>query len=308
MRLAILVIAALLVFGCLGGGQSGPVVNISGPQLPGGVQDIVEPPPVADECVPGYSFQPLQNGMLGHATNLEATVTCAAGKTITVKLDGEVATTARVEGNETTALNFELIPRKEGTVRVTAETGGSSLLSRDWTVAPLGSSDTKGLENDGISFKEWRAVGFEVDGQASIGRVRAYVKRIEAMTQPNTNIVVEIKSDNGGVPGTLLGSVIKPITTTTMSDNWINFDFTSPIDVQRGKYWVVFRIDQTENVNLISDTIYLHYVPVDKQAAGNDYTRQMILTVDPRTGIASETSWTPLSYDRYYSMTIHGVQ
>ena len=307
MRALILVMTALLIFGCLGiGGTTGPTGGSGVPQLPGGQTGGTTPP--VETCTPEYSFYNISDGVLGHGTTLTATVTCAAGKTITVKLDGELAAASTVPTNDTTTLELALVPTKEGTLQVTADSDATSLLTRDWTVAPLGSSDLKGVENDGISFKEWRGMAFEVDGPVSIGRARMYLKRLEFQTQPNTNMVAEIRSDSGGTPGAVVGSVKKPITATTLSDNWINFDFASPVELQRGKYWIVLRMEQTESVDLISDTVYLHYVAVDKQSEGNDYTRQMILSVDSKTGQASETSWAPLSYDRVYSVTLHGVQ
>lgn len=308
MRAIVFIIAALLIFGCLGGGgeTTGPIGG-GGTTTPGGTGGTGGTTPT--ECSPDYSFYNISSGTLGHATTLSATVTCAAGKTVTVKLDGEVAATSMLEDNSTTTLNFALVPKKDGTVRITADSDSVSLLSKDWTVAPLGSADVKGPEYDSVSFKEWRAVAFTLDDTVSIANVRMYLKRIQSSTQPGTNIIVEIRADSGGNPGSrALASVVKPITVTTLSDNWLNFEFAKPPELARGKYWVVLRIEQTENVNLISDNVQLHYVPVDKQTAGNDYTRQMVLSVDEKTGYASETSWTPLSYDRVYSLTIHGVQ
>jgi hypothetical protein len=67
---------------------------------------------------------------------------------------------------------------------------------------------------------------------------------------------------------------------------------------------VVLKIEQTEEINLVSDLIQLHYVTVDKTAPGNDHTKQMILNVDEKTGMASETSWEPLHYDKEYNIVL----
>ena len=135
-------------------------------------------------------------------------------------------------------------------------------------------------------------------------RVKIYMKRLAYKTQPSTEIVVEVRSDDGGDPGSVVASVKRPINATTLSDNLINFDFATEPTLAPGRYWIVVRIEQTEDVNLVSDTVNIHYVAVDRQAPGNGYTRQMMLDVDKASGFASETEWAPLSYDRVYSIVL----
>lgn len=293
----LLILAAALVFGCTGGAQAPGTPGGSVPQIPG-------TGPSAPECSPSYSFSELEAGTLSETANVIATVTCADGKTLSLNVDGQEEKAVTVSGNGTQLLKIEFFPRKVGDHKVTIESGSETLYSRDWNVNALGSEDTKGLEYDGVSFKEWRAMAVDVENPISPDRVKVFMKRIASKTQKGTEIVVELRKDNGGTPGTLVSSVKRPINATTMTENWINFDFDSPPSLSAGKYWIVVRIEQTENVNLVSDVVNVHYVSGDKQSEGNTYTRQMILDVDMVSGMASETSWQPLSYDRTYAIVL----
>ncbi|MEW6036426.1 MAG: choice-of-anchor R domain-containing protein [Candidatus Micrarchaeota archaeon] len=291
----LLILAGLLVFGCTG--PQAPSGGQPGPGLPG-----TQPPAAA--CSPSYSFSEMQDGTLGGNANLIATVTCAAGKRMAVKLDGVEVISQTPATNATQPVQFDFGTPKDGTLKLTVESDGETVFSRDWNVRPLGSDDTKGLENDAVSFKEWRAMAVDVDSIITPARVRLFLKRIDFRTQPGTEIVVEIRDDDNGNPGDVVGSVKRPINATTLSDNWLNFDFAEKPTLQPGRYWVVLRIDQTESISVVSDSINIHYVAIDKQSPGNDYTRQMMLDVDPKTGQASETQWVPLSYDREYTIVL----
>ncbi|HSB46711.1 MAG TPA: choice-of-anchor R domain-containing protein [Candidatus Bilamarchaeum sp.] len=292
----ILLICAVLLFGCTGGGQQ------TGQNPPSG--GSTQPPAGGGACEPKYSFSELGDGVLSQSAKLVATVTCAGNKTLEVTLDGVSATSAKADSDATTPLELKFAPPKDGTVKLAVESDGEVVFSRDWTVKPLGSDDTKGPENDAVTFKEWRAMSVDVGSPIKVGKVKLFLKRIADKTQPGTNVVVELRGDSGGKPGSLIASSKKPITATTLSDNWITFDFPDAPQLSEGTKWIVLRIEQTEDVTLISDAVNIHYVSVDKQAEGNDYTRQMILNVDKVNGVATETSWTPLSYDRKYTIVV----
>ncbi|MDD5172013.1 MAG: hypothetical protein PHF60_03170 [Candidatus ainarchaeum sp.] len=298
-QILLVLLTAFLLFGCfgIGGGGTGSAGQTGTPQLPGTT------PPV-EQCSPSYSFSELGDGMLSKTATIVATVTCAAGKELTVSLDGKVVKTTSVDTNATTPVTLEFAPTKDGTVSVEVKSGGESVFSRDWNVKPLGNENTIGLETDGVSFKEWRAMAVDVENTITPGRIRAFMKRMSFQTQPSTTLIVEMRSDNNGNPGNVVASVTKPFTVVTQTENWINFDFDSKPTLAPGKYWIVFKVQQTEDVNLVSDVAYVHYVSVDKQAPGNDYTREMKLSVNEQTGFASETSWQPLSYDREYSVIL----
>ena len=295
-RVVLLLLAALLVFGCTGGQTTGT--------KPGGGTTPGTSTQPAEACTPSYAFSEVDDGTLSQTAELVATVTCAAGKSIVVRLDGTEAASATPDSNATTPLKLDFGPKKDGTLKLTVESDGETVYSRDWTVAPLGSDDTKGLENDGVSFKEWRAMSVDVQNTINPGRVKVFMKRIDYRTQPGTNVIIEIRNDDNGAPGNLVASVKRPLNVTTLSENWINFDFDTKPTLSPGTYWIVLRVEQTENVNLVSDTINVHYVAVDKQAEGNDYTSQMLLDVSMVDGTASESEWTPLSYDRIYSIVL----
>ncbi len=294
----LLLLAAALLFGCTGGTQAPGKPGGSGvPQIPGTA-------PSQPECSPSYSFSELEAGTLSETSSIIATVTCADGKTLSLKVDGQEEESSTVSGNGTQPIKIEFFPRKVGTLKVSVESDSETLYSRNWSVNALGSEDHKGLEYDGVSFKEWRAMAVDVENPISPDRVRVFMKRISSKTQKGTEVVAELCKDNGGNPGSVIASVKRPINATTLTENWINFDFDSPPSLSAGRYWIVLRIEQSENVNLISDVVNVYYVPGDKQSEGNTYTRQMLLDVDMVSGMASETSWQPLSYDRTYAIVL----
>lgn len=303
-RILLILLAGLLLFGCFGigggkptGGGTGDATAQPGLEIPGTT------PPV-EQCTPSYAFSELGTGTLSKTSSIVATVTCAAGKTLEVMLDGAQVMTAGATTNATTPIELEFAPARDGTVKVEVKSDGETVFSRDWAVKPLGNEDTGGLDTDGISFKEWRAMAVDVENPIAPGKVKAYMKRMTFKTQPSTTITVQIRTDSNGNPGNVVASSTRPFSVATQTDNWITFDFDPKPSLAPGRYWIILKVDQTEDVNLISDVAYVHYSTIDKQAPGNDYTRQMMLSVDAKTGFASETSWQPLSYDREYSLIL----
>jgi hypothetical protein len=300
--IALFVLTAMLLLGCTGSQGSPPAGGGSqqAPSAPSGGSQ--------DGCTPSYSFSDIADGTLSQMTSLVGSVTCAANKTIEVKLNGNTVASVTPETDAVQPVKLEFAPVADGTNKLTVESDGEVVFSRDWNVVPLGSSDIKGVENDAVSFKEWRAMAVDVGSPINAGRVRAYIKRLDFKTQPGTNIIVQLRKDSGGAPGELVSSVKTPINATTLSENWLNFDFPDKPALSKGTYWIVFKIEQTQDVNLVSDRINIHYVPNDKQAPGNDYTREMILDVDLKSGLASETQWQPLSYDRTYAIVLQSAK
>lgn len=293
--LLILSICAVLLFGCAGGAPK-----------PGGKTDGTgtSVPPSGGECEAKYSFSELPDGVLGQKAKVIATVTCGQNRTVALLLDSKTETSVLLESNAATPVELEFAPDKDGTMKLEITLDGETIFSRDWAVKPLGSDDTKGLENDAASFKEWRAMSVRLDEPIQAGKARLFLKRISEKTQPGTIIAVDLREDANGKPGAIIATSKKPINATTLSDNWITFDFPAKPTLSAGTKWIVLRVEQTEDVSLVSDNVNLHYVTVDKQAEGNDYTRQMILDVDLKNGVATETEWTPLSYDRIYTVTL----
>lgn len=298
MRLVLLLLSAILIFGCTG--QSGPAAPSQGGQPSGPVGPTGE----VTECPPDYSFSELDDSAFGSDESLVATVTCAGGKTLSVKVDGKTVSSKTVEDNSTTPIDFRVPAMRDGTLKVTVEDDGQTLYSRDWEVAELGNSDTFSTGYESFSFKEYVAMSFDVENEVELGRVRAYLKRQNSQTKPNSKIVMEVRKDNSGEPGDLLTSKVLDITDTTLTPNWIKFDLDNKLKLKPATYWVVFRVDQTEELSLISDVVTVHYAIIDREAEGNDYTKRMILDVDEKTGEASETSWEKVSYDREYNILL----
>ena len=299
-KMLLFILAASLMLGCLGGEEapSTPSANITLP----GIGDTTPSGPSCDS--PSYSFSKLEDGTFGQETDLVATVTCAAGEKLVVSVDGVEVDSQTVTTNATTPLSFKAVGIKDGTPKLTVTSGSDTLLSKDWDVEPLGDDDTSGLGYDAVSFKEYRAMAVDVESTVEAGQIRIFMKRMQFRTMPDSEIIVEVREDDGGQPGSIVGSSTKPITATTLSENWIKFDFDPELTLDEGRYWMTVRVNQTEDTTTLSDAVNIHYRTVDSQAEGNDYTAEMRLSVDEKTGVATETAWKELSYDRVYTMVI----
>ncbi|MFH1784956.1 MAG: choice-of-anchor R domain-containing protein [Candidatus Micrarchaeota archaeon] len=291
MKNLILALAILLFFGCTG---NTPVSDT--PQLQLG--------PTIEECTLDYTFSQISTVTLGETTDLIATIDCGAGETYIVKLDGVEVASATLSTNDTTVLNLGFAPSKDGTVQMTIENNGIIIQAKSLYVAPIGNNNTAGSDTDGVSFKEWRAVAIETDANITPARIRIYMKRLASSTDPNNMMVVELRADNNGNPGPLVSTVKKPTNAATLTENWINFDFAQQQEIPAGKYWIVMKVEQGEEKKPVSDVFYVHYNTIDKNNPGNEYTKEMSLSVDSKTSIATETQWQPLSYNREYSIIL----
>jgi len=302
--LSLLMIASLLLLGCTGGGGStGPVAGGAGQVI----DNVVQQGSPAEECESSYSFSELAPATLSGSSKLTATVTCAAGKDIVLLVDGAERETKSAPGNATTPVEFQVVAQKDGTSSLEVKIDNEPAFSRQWEVAPLGNSKVSKADFDPFTFKRYIAYGFSAQNPFKLGHIKAYMKRLEDKTQVNTNIVVEVRKDASGKPGALVASSTRPITDTTLSDNWIKFSFATTPQLSAGKYWLAFKIDQSENIQLVSDAVMPHYVIADKDSS-NDYTLGMDLAVDQKTGYASETTWQSLAYSKDYSVTIHAAE
>jgi len=297
----ILILTALLLFGCTGGEQT-PAGETETGSSGDGLEDLGEV--VGLECDAEYTFSAVEGGTFGKTSTLLVTATCAKNETLTATVDGEPAGSVKIDTNKETEVELDVVALKDGTVTLAVTSQGESLYSQEWEVEVLGNADISGMDYDAISFKEWRAMAFDLDGQVDVGRIRVYMKRLEGRTEPNTNIILEVRKDSSDNPGQLEESVTIPITDVTLNYNWVNFDFEEKANLGPGKYWIVMKIEQTENIKLVSDKVMVHYTVVDREADGNEYTRQMMLSVDEKTGFASETEWDPLSYDKLYNVVL----
>jgi hypothetical protein len=291
MILIVGILGIALLFGCTGQTET---TNGNGIQLPGGSN--------VEQCTPSYSFSDFGDGTLGQTSAMTATVTCAAGKEFIVKLDGTEITSASATTNDTTTLNLDFAPSEDGEFTLIVESDDEVLKSEDISVSPIGNQDASGSDNDGVSFKQWRAVAFETDTAITPAKVKIYMKRIESGVTTD-NIVVELRADTNGEPGPLVSSVEKPVSVATLTYNWINFDFADELTIPAGRYWIVMKVEE-DTPTPVSDVFYVHYTLIDRNSPGNEDTIQMDLTVDSQTSETTETEWETLSFDREYAVVL----
>ncbi len=298
----------LLLWGCTT--TSPPKADSNGtttaklPPVPSGGAET-QPTPSSSKCPPSYLFGEVANGTLGHTSHIVATVSCLAGKVVSVRVGDSTLVRMVVNTNDSQTIDLIFIPPKDGTFRLSVDLDGSEIYFQAFRVSPLGSVVTTGTSlYDSISRKEWRTLEFETAGPLTITRAKVYIQRLDGYPT-EANMVLDIRGDNGGVPGSILATVRKPLSSATMTPNWIKFVLSQPLQIPAGKYWAVLRLEQTGSP-LSTDSYYVHYVVNDKQAEGNGYTRQMVLNVDRSGEILTETKWDPLSYDRTYQIQVQG--
>ena len=299
----VLILSLILMAGCtqLGGCKVQQAVNKTVTTATGAVQNT-EPP-----CETAYQFGTLADGTLGKQTSFTVTVNCAAGKTIALYIDDESVATQPLATNATTALNFKLAPKLEGTRKVEVKTDGVVINTTQWKVAALGSQDTNGSRNDPVSVKEWIATSYTVEAPVAVKSVGVFMRRLYTETLQNSYVIVELRSDNGGKPSDgVLKVATVPITKPTLSENWIWINFADGVTLQPGKYWVVLRVNQ-ETDGLVSDVENVHYTANDTTTPGNDYTRSMLLEWDRSGKAFGQTEWKTLPYDRTYAVVLSGA-
>ncbi len=293
MRYLLFIAAAILLLGCTGGeAPTNEQPTIPDVKLPG------------ESCDQSYSFSEIDDGTFGKTSSLVATVTCAGGKSLITKIDGKAVGSTMIESNETTVIDLDVPGIKDGEVNLEVDLDGTTVFQRSWDVAMLGHADTLGTNYDTVSFREWLAVKFNIEEKVDVGQIRTFMRRQNPKTLPNSMIVAEIRENDGNEPGDVIGGQEIDITETTLTANWIKFDFDDKVRLNPGEYWIVVRIDQVEDTTLTSDTVTIHATTIDREKPGNDYTRKMSLDVDPITGKASETSWTDLAYDKTYNIVL----
>jgi len=297
---------AIFLFGCTNNnGNTTPTIDVSN-QTPIQENESNDQEPELSEdsdCVPSYSFSTPGDGILSYATTLVGTVTCGKGSVLSAKVDGVEVDEISIDSDAATPVRFRIIAPKNGKTKLTVDNNGALVFSRDWKVDPIGNDNIGGLGYDAVSFKEWKAMAVDVESKITIDQVKLYMKRIEAKTEPSTLIYIEIRKDQDNKPGDLITTAYLPISETTLSKNWIKFD-VDQTTLSKGRYWIVVRVEQMEDAGLVSDVVNLYYEEIDREAKGNDHTLEMRLDVDKKTGVASETEWSELSYDRVYNIIL----
>jgi len=305
----IILLSLILFAGCIGAPTEGYVTEGESTPIEG------ETPPTQPEeveteepgCEASYEFSELPaTGTIGQATQFSVTATCAMGKIIALNIDAKQETGGMISSNDPVTFNFVLMPEVEGTKQLSVWSDYDAVYNEAWEVLPIGSTDISGNKNDAASVKEWIATSFEIEDELAIRSVGAYMKRLYSQTMQNSKVVVDIRPDDGGKPGDSYMALVElPITDTTMTENWIYFNFMEEVELDAGKYWVVFRVTQETQDQIVSDVVNVHYTfGGDTTVPGNDYTRKMTLEWDNTQRRFVATDWQELSYDRTYSVIV----
>jgi len=305
-----LILASLLVFGCVGE----QAVVEEGDTVTEETEDTTEETTEEtvetgdSECEPSYMVLELGAGIFSKGTPFGVSAECAAGKTVSLYVDSEKIAEQSVTTNNVAVLNFVLIPKSEGAKTVEVKVDGETVYSTSWPVIPLGSQDISGNKNEDVSSRKWVAISYHVDSRVQVKSVGAYMKRLYSNTLEDTYVVAEIRPDNGGEPGDeVLASSRLSIDETTMSENWIWFNFDEPVELAPpGRHWVVFRIDYPD---IVSDVVNIHYVGEDTTSEPNDYSKRLLLEWDDDARAFVETAgWETFTYNKEFSVVLSGLE
>jgi len=130
------------------------------------------------------------------------------------------------------------------------------------------------------------------------------MRKLYLNTLKNSYAIVEIRGDDGGKPGSsIIATTYVPIEKITMNERWIWFNFEDDVKLTKGKYWVVFRVDQ-ENPAIVSDVVNIHYVGDDPTKQAGPDIKKMLLAWNDKEEKYYETTWEPLAYARTYTIVL----
>lgn len=301
-KIIAIALIGVLLFGCINTNTDGKT-NSSSSWLPTqnktqATKNTTTVAPVK-KCSDSYAISLLKNGTLSKSSVMSITAKCATGKIISAYVDG-IKTDEKTVNSDSETVNLKLMASKDGTQKVEIKSNSKIILTKDWTVEELGYTKIKGLENDPISVKQWKAIGFEVENPVTLRSADLYLKRLTHNIMEKSEIIIELRSDNNGNPSDgIIASAKKNLTDTTLTYNWINFKLNKSSTLAKGKYWIVTRITQP-TTPLVSDVVNIHYTSIDKTKPGNANHRQMDLKRNDKKGIWEQTSWKPLAYDKRY--------
>lgn len=282
-------------------------LNSSTSELNSTVEELPEVEESSLGCPFNSSFSEPKNLRLSFSTSLSGEVSCAKNKVFILKIDGVEVSRQKVETDSPTPIEFTFYPKKDGPTELSVSSLSSRtpLYTKTLNVSPLGESRTSGKETDDFSFKSWLAYQFEVKNPINLDSVRAFLRRRDSAAQEFTNVRVQIYPDSNGVPSkTPIASSSRSINDLGLDDKWLTFQFSQKPALNSGKYWVVLNIEDHPEIRVVSDTIGIRTIYGNKDQKGNDYTKFMRLDISPE-GVATQTSWQNLPFDRTYSITIH---
>ena len=308
-KLMILLSLTFVLFaGCIGGetqdyvteGETTPIETpVTEPE------PVVTPEPACTEVTHDYTPLP-EEVTLGEVVTFTVTSTCAKGRIVGLNIDDERETGGQIETNDPVTYNFILAPETVGTKTITLWSDEDSVYTTTIEVKPIGSTDTSGNKNDPASVKEWVATSFEIEGPIKVNSIGSYMRRLYSQTMQHSMIVTQIRADNNGSPASAyLAESTIPITDTTMSENWIYFNLPETLELQPGKYWIVFLVTQETQDQIVSDVVNVHYTfGGDTTVPGDGTNKQMKLEWDNGERRFVETEWQNVPYERTYSVIV----
>lgn len=308
-----LFMCAMLIFsfGCVSekskSSENLSLLNSTNSSVNSTLEELPEVEPSSPDCQFTSSFDEPKNLKLSFSTSLTGEVTCAKNKVLVLSLDGVEVSREKIETDSPTSIEFNFYPKKDGPVEISISSLSSKtpLYTKVLNVSPLGESRITGKETDDFSFKNWLAYQFDVKNPINLDSVKAYLRRRDSSAQDFTKVQVQIYSDSNGVPSSnLIASSQRSITDLGLDDKWLTFQFDQKPSLNSGKYWVVLNIADHPEIRVVSDTIGIRTIYGNKDQRGNAYTKFMRLNVSSE-GVAYQTSWQNLPFDRTYSITIH---
>ncbi len=311
--LVLLGLMFVLFAGCIGEAPSDYVTEGETTPVDGTGETTEGTPPVeiGEACEPSYEFSELPETVtMGERVDFSVTSTCAMGKIVGLNIDDKQESGGGITSNEQITFNFIIAPEVEGTKTFTVYSDSESVFEGSLEVKPIGSLDISGTKNDAVSVSEWVAEKFVVETPVKVRSVGAYMRRLYSQTMEHSMVVAQIVSDNAGNPGsTVLAEKQRPITDTTMSDNWLYFNFAEVAELDAGTYWVVFKVSQETQDQIVSDVVNIRYTfDGDTTVPGDASNRQMKLEWDNSQRKFVATSWAPFAYKRTHAVIVSGLE
>jgi len=309
--LILLSLTFVLFAGCIGGEQQDYITEGQTTPLEQAPAEPAEPEPVAPVeeimCEPSYEYSELPSeAVIGDVLTFSVTSTCAEGKIVGLNIDEKQESGGMISKNDPVTYNFIIALETEGTKSITLWSDNESVYSTTVEVDQIGSTDTSGNKNDPASVKEWIATSFEAEGPVKVKSIGAYMRRLYSQTMQHSMVVAQIRADNNGNPSdNITAESTIPITDTTMSENWIYFNFPEALTLAPGKYWVVFLVTQETQDQIVSDVVNVHYTfGGDTSVPGDGTNKQMKLEWDNSQRKFVKTDWQNVPYERTYSVVV----
>jgi len=295
--IAVLILIIILFGGCI----QLPASNIEkASEVIGNISEKIE----VQQCTPSYSTTLPKEGKIGKNAIASVVATCAKGKKIELFLNEEKIGEEIVNSNDDSTITFSVPFKKEGKNSLKIASNGELIKSGEASVSPLGSNDTSGLKNDAFSAKDLIASGFEIENEIEVKSVGVFLKKLYSTNFKSSHVVVEIRPNDKDAPAeSIIATTAVPFDKLTMNERWIWFNFNESVNLKKGRYWLMFRVEQ-EKAEIINDIANIHYVGEDNEKKAGWYSKKMTLEWDKKEGEYKKTEWQPVNYNRVYSVLI----